>query len=396
MICIIVIFCVTLQQNRSMMENPFYITGIIPEPYFCDREKETLWMVRTLDNKAHVLLSSPRRMGKTQLIRHVFEHPAIKNSYYTFYTDIYPTTSLHELVMFLSKEIYSVLLPKGKAVIDKFLAGIHSLAGSFGYDPLTGFPTFDVKLGDIHTPELTLEEIFRYLEQADKPCIFAIDEFQQISQYPEKNVEATLRAFIQKMNNCLFIYAGSNRHILENMFNSATKPFYNSAEQLFLNSIPKNVYTSFAITQFISQGRKISPKAAIYAYDLFEGHTYYVHNLLHNAFAYLDPDKLIEEADINKTLDDMLEDKGRTFASVMNQLNYQQKETLIAIAKEKEASGVTSVAFVKKHALRSPSSVQYAISTLLDKQLLTYQDKGRTKIYSVSDRFFGMWICKTY
>ena len=318
------------------------------------------------------------------------------NSYYTFYTDIYPTTSLHELVMFLSKEIYSVLLPKGKAVIDKFLAGIHSLAGSFGYDPLTGFPTFDVKLGDIHTPELTLEEIFRYLEQADKPCIFAIDEFQQISQYPEKNVEATLRAFIQKMNNCLFIYAGSNRHILENMFNSATKPFYNSAEQLFLNSIPKNVYTSFAITQFISQGRKISPEAAIYAYDLFEGHTYYVHNLLHNAFAYLDPDKLIEEADINKTLDDMLEDKGRTFASVMNQLNYQQKETLIAIAKEKEASGVTSVAFVKKHALRSPSSVQYAISTLLDKQLLTYQDKGRTKIYSVSDRFFGMWICKTY
>lgn len=318
------------------------------------------------------------------------------NSYYTFYTDIYPTTSLHELVMFLSKEIYSVLLPKGKAVIDKFLAGIHSLAGSFGYDPLTGFPTFDVKLGDIHTPELTLEEIFRYLEQADKPCIFAIDEFQQISHYPEKNVEATLRAFIQKMNNCLFIYAGSNRHILENMFNSATKPFYNSAEQLFLNSIPKNVYTTFAITQFISQGRKISPEAAIYAYDLFEGHTYYVHNLLHNAFAYLDPDKLIEEADINKTLDDMLEDKGRTFASVMNQLNYQQKETLVAIAKEKEASGVTSVAFVKKHALRSPSSVQYAISTLLDKQLLTYQDKGRTKIYSVSDRFFGMWICKTY
>ena len=66
MICIIVIFCVTLQQNRSMMENPFYITGIIPEPYFCDREKETLWMVRTLDNKAHILLFSPRRMGKTQ------------------------------------------------------------------------------------------------------------------------------------------------------------------------------------------------------------------------------------------------------------------------------------------------------------------------------------------
>ena len=378
------------------MENPLYITGIIPEPYFCDREKETTWMIRTLENKAHILLTSPRRMGKTQLIRHVFEQPSIKDSCYTFYTDIYPTTSLHELVLFLSKEIYSVMVPKGKAVIDKFLAALHSLAGSIGYDLISGLPTFDIKLGDIHTPELTLEEIFRYLEQADKPCVFAIDEFQQIAQYPEKNVEALLRAHIQKMNNCLFIYAGSNRHILENMFNSAAKPFYNSAEQMYLGCIPKDVYTGFANEQFSKAKRKILPEAVSLAYNLFEGHTYYVHNLLHNAFAYLNVDKIIDESDINKTLSDILEEKGRTFASVMNQLNFQQKETLIAIAKEGKASGVTSIAFVKKHALKSPSSVQYAISTLLDKQLLTYQNEERTKTYSVSDRFLEMWICRTY
>ena len=378
------------------MENPFYITGIIPEPYFCDREKETTWFIRTLENKAHILLTSPRRMGKTQLIRHVFEQPSIKDNCYTFYTDIYPTTSLHELVLFLSKEIYSVLVPKGKAVIDKFLAGLHSLAGSIGYDPISGLPTFDIKLGDIHAPELTLEEIFRYLEQADKPCVFAIDEFLQIALYPEKNVEALLRAHIQKMNNCLFIYAGSNRHILENMFNSAAKPFYNSAEQIYLDCIPKDVYTAFANEQFSKAGRKILPEAVSLAYDLFEGHTYYVHNVLHNAFAYLNADKVIDESDIHETLSNILEEKGRTFASVMNQLNFQQKETLIAIAKEGKARGVTSVAFVKKHALKSPSSVQYAISALLDKQLLTYQNEERTKTYSVSDRFLEMWICKTY
>lgn len=378
------------------MENPFYITGIIPEPYFCDRGKETEWFIRTLENKAHILLTSPRRMGKTQLIRHVFEQPSIKDNCYTFYTDIYPTTSLHELVLFLSKEIYSVLIPKGKSVVDKFLAGLHSLAGSFGYDPMTGNPTFDIKLGDIHTPELTLEEIFRYLEQADKPCVFAIDEFQQISQYPEKNVEATLRSHIQKMSNCLFIYAGSNRHILENMFNSAAKPFYNSASQIYLDSIPKDVYTAFADEQLAKVGRKILPEALSLAYDLFEGHTYYVHNVLHNAFAYLDSDKVIDEPDINMILSDILEEKGRSFASVMNQLNYQQKETLIAIAKEGKANGVTSVAFVKRHALKSPSSVQYAISALLEKQLLTYENGERTKTYSVSDRFLEMWICRTY
>ncbi len=378
------------------MENPFYITGIIPEPYFCDREKETTWMVRTLENKGHILLTSPRRMGKTQLIRHVFEQPTIKDNYYTFYTDIYPTTSLHELVLFLSKEIYSVLVPKGKVVLNKFLAGLHSLAGNFGYDPVTNTPTFNIKLGDIHSPELTLEEIFSYLEQADKPCIFAIDEFQQIANYPEKNVEATLRTHIQKMNNCLFIYAGSNRHILENMFNSTAKPFYNSAEQIYLDCIPKEVYTDFAEEQFKKASRRITHEAVSLAYDLFAGHTYYVHNILHNAFAYTDSEETIDETIINKTLSDILEEKGRSFANVMNQLNMQQKETLIAIAKEGIASGITSVAFVKKHALKSPSSVQYAINVLLDKQILTYQNEKRTKKYSVSDRFMEMWIRRTY
>ena len=378
------------------MENPFYITGIIPDPFFCDRGKETSWMVRTLENKAHILLTSPRRMGKTQLIRHVFEQPSIKDNCYTFYVDIYPTTSLHEFVLLLSKEIYSVLVPKGKAMLDKFLAGIHSLAGSLGYDPVTETPRFDIKLGDIHTPELTLEEIFAFLEHADKPCIFAIDEFQQIAEYPEKNVEALLRAHIQKMNNCLFIYAGSNRHILENMFNSAAKPFYNSAEQIYLDCIPKEIYTGFAEEQFTKAGRRITPRAASFAYDLFEGHTYYVHSIFHNVFAYLDPDKVIEEPDIEKTLNDILEEKGHAFASVMNQLNYQQKETLIAIAKEGKASGVTSVAFVKRHALKSPSSVQYSINALLDKQLLTYENQRRAKVYSISDRFLEKWISKTY
>ena len=335
-------------------------------------------------------------MGKTQLIRHVFEQPSIKDNYYTFYTDIYPTTSLNELVLFLSKEIYSVLVPKGKGVLDKFLAGLHSLAGSFGYDPVSNTPTFNIKLGDIHSPELTLEEIFRYLEQADRPCIFAIEEFQQIANYPEKNVEATLRTHIQKMNNCLFIYAGSNRHILENMFNSAAKPFYNSAEQLYLECISKDVYTAFAEVQFANASRRITPEAASLAYDLFEGHTYYVHNVLHNAFAYIEPDKTIDETDIYNILNDILEEKGRTFASVMNQLNYQQKETLVSIAKEGKASGVTSVAYVKKHALKSPSSVQYAISALLNKQLLTYQSVERTKVYSISDKFLEMWICRIY
>ncbi len=376
--------------------NPFYVTGIIPPAYFCDRETETDWLVRTVTNQANVLLASPRRMGKTQLIRHFYERPEIKERFHTFYVDIYPTTSLHEFVLFLSKEIYSVLVPKGKAVLDRFLSVLRSLTGSFTYDPVSRVPSFNVKLGDIQAPELTLGEIFAYLEKADLPCIFAIDEFQQIDRYPEKNVEALLRSHVQTMNNCRFIFAGSNRHILENMFHSATKPFYNSTEQLYLDRITREKYVAFICAKFREAGREILSGAAQLAYDLFEGHTYYVHNLLHHVFSTVAPEKTVDENDVLFVLDALLEEKSHAFAGQLSQLNYGQKETLVAIAKAGKATGVTSVAFIKKNALKSPSSVQYAISTLLDSQILTYEQEGRVKTYSLEDRFLEMWVRRVY
>ena len=376
--------------------NPFYVTGIIPPAYFCDRETETDWLVRTVTNQANVLLTSTRRMGKTQLIRHFYERPEIKGHYHTFYVDIYPTTSLHEFVLFLSKEIYSVLAHKGKATLNRFLSVLRSLTGSFTYDPVSGVPSFDVKLGDIQAPELTLGEIFDYLEKADLPCIFAIDEFQQIDRYPEKNVEALLRSHVQTMNNCRFIFAGSNRHILENMFHSAAKPFYNSTEQLYLDRIAREKYVAFICAKFREAGREILSGAAQLAYDLFEGHTYYVHNLLHHVFATVAPEKTVDENEVLFVLDALLEEKAHAFAGQLSQLNYGQKETLVAIAKAGKATGVTSVAFIKKNALKSPSSVQYAISTLLDSQILTYEQEGRVKTYSLEDRFLEMWIRRVY
>ena len=209
-------------------------------------------------------------------------------------------------------------------------------------------------------------------------------------------MEALLRTYIQRMNNCLFIFAGSNRHILESMFNSTARPFYNSTEQFHLERIPKEVYTSFALQQTTDAGKSLTPEAASLAYDLFEGHTYYVHHILHNAFANADPQKAMDEEDIRNALDEVLEARSSSFSNIMNKLNFKQKETLVAIAKEGKASGVTSVAFVKKHALSSASSVQYAITTLLEDQLLTYEDDGKTKVYSVADRFLGYWIRKNY
>ena len=378
------------------MFNPFVINGIVPDKYFCDREKETEKLVRCVYNQSNVLLTSPRRMGKTQLIRHLYQQGSVSSDFHTFYVDIYSTTSLQEFILLLGKEIYTSLVPKGRKVLDSFVNVLKSLSGSFGYDALTGLPSFDVRLGDIRSPELTLSEIFNYLETADKPCICTIDEFQQIGKYPEKNVEALLRTHIQKMSNCRFVFAGSDRHTLENMFNSPAKPFYNSVEQMYLDRIDRQVYVSFMRKCFEESGRNVPDMICEYVYDLFEGHTYYVHQTLHNVYAYNDPEVPVTEELINDTVSDIIQDKEHSFLTQLSLLNYTQKETLIAIAKEGEASEVTSAAFVRKHSLQSPSAVQNAIRNLLNLQMITYRQDGRTKVYSVSDRFLQMWIVRKY
>ena len=86
-------------------------------------------------------------------------------------------------------------------------------------DPLSNMPQFGLSLNQDAQAEYTFESIFRYLESADKPCIVCFDEFQQIAKYPEKNVEALLRSHIQHMRNARFIFSGSERHLLEEMFN---------------------------------------------------------------------------------------------------------------------------------------------------------------------------------
>lgn len=377
------------------MNNPFYVTGTVPEQYFCDREQETVKIITLLENQSNVLLTAYRRIGKTQLINHIFEQPRIKDNFYTFYVDLYATSSLNEMAYFMGKEIYKTLVPGQKRTWNLFFSTLQSIAAGFSVDPVTGIPTATLQLGDIHAPELTLEEVFTYLEKADKPCIFAIDEFQQIAKYKDQHVEELLRTHIQRMNNCHFIFSGSDRHILEQMFQSYAKPFYNSAKPVFLDRIPKESYMQFVIRHFTDAGKSVTPEVVGYCYDMFEGYTFYIHNIFHDIFAFEKKD-IINEYTIQKALTGIIEENSHSYKDLMGKLTLAQKQTLAAIARDKKVSHPTSGAFVKKHALGSPSSVQKAIATLLEQQLVTYQVTEKEKFYFISDKYLDYWLRLNY
>lgn len=368
--------------------NPFVVTGKIEPEYFCDRVAESARLVKSITNGNNLVLISPRRMGKTGLIRFCYDKEEIRDNYYCFFIDILHTTGFREFIHLLGKEIYETLQSRSKKMAKLFLKTLKSINGKFGFDISTGLPDFSIALGDIEQPTYVLEEIFKYLESADKPCIVAIDEFQQIAKYPEKNVEALLRSHIQKSGNCHFIYAGSERYMMQQMFLSSKHPFYRSADMLELKEIAREVYIPFVVENFKKFGKSITEEIVGAVYDFFRGHTFYIQKTFNESFADTPEGGSCTMEIVRTAITALIDSYDTIFREILSNIPEKQKELLYAVALDGEASAITSAAFIRKHSLSSASSVQSAVKKLLEKDLIT--ENG--KIYAVSDKFFGIWI----
>ncbi len=373
-------------------KNPFIVTGKIAPEYFCDRVIESSRLLKSITNGNNLVIISPRRMGKTGLIQFCYDKQEICNEYYTFFIDILHTSSLREFTYVLGREIYETLLPRSQKMANLFIQTIKSISGSFGFDPISNMPTFNIGLGDIEYPEYTLEEIFRYLSHADKPCIVAIDEFQQISKYPENNIEALLRKHIQKINNCNFIFAGSERHMMQEMFTSSARPFYNSSDLLELKAIEPEIYIPFIIKHFENRNRKIKQEYVQWVYNIFKGHTYYIQKTFNEAFADTEEWEECTIEIIRMAIDNIVTSNDTIFREILSNIPEKQKELLYAIAKEGEIKQITSSQFIKRHSLTSASSVQAATKKLLERDYITEINKT----YTITDKLFAMWINKLY
>lgn len=379
------------------LENPFVIKGRIPDAYFCDREQETEQLVRWVTNGNNVVLIAPRRIGKTQLIDHCFAQPAIKDKYLTVFVDILQTTNLQEFTYELGKAVFEAAGTIESKLIRLFMQTVRSLQGEFGYDPATNLPKFTLSIGHIDNPVYTIEEIFRFLESADQRCIVAIDEFQRIAQFPEKNVEAILRTHIQHMHNCNFIFAGSERHLLGQMFMDYNRPFYASATMMTLEKIALGKYVDFATTHFEEYGKQLSADIVNRVYNLVDGNTFALQKIMNVAFS-LTREK--EECDITttrKAIDEIISSSDYDYRTRLMTMSVPQKEVLYAIGRKGVVTQITGSEFVSKFRLGSASSVQSAVRKLrADGWLSETFDSEGNKQYQLSDIFLTLWIQSKY
>ena len=370
------------------MENPFVTKGYAGPDYFCDRVKETQQLVELTTNGNNMALISPRRVGKTDLIHHCFQQPEIKERYYTFHIDIYATTSLRDFVNVFGRAILDELKPKGKAVWEGFLSVLRSLRSEITYDA-NNFPTWSLGLGDIDYPATTLDEIFVYLGKADKPCMVAIDEFQQITRYTDSpNMEATLRTYIQKCINATFIFSGSKRHLMGEIFTSPSRPFYQSVLIMNLRPISVEKYTEFAQMQFQKHGKDIDAEVVNEVYRRFYAVTSCLQRVMNVLFLKTLPGQCCTVEMVDGAVEYILDMFTETYADLIDKIPEKQREVFIAIAREGKAKAITGKPFIKKHHLQTVSVITAAVRALLDKDLIT-SDKGT---YMVYDPFLALWM----
>lgn len=373
--------------------NPFILGPRIERPYFCDRQTEQKQLTSAIVNGRNVLMISPRRMGKTALIDLTLrESEEIEKNYITFFFDILQTSSLSEFAYLLGRTIFDKLRGRSQGRLRDFIAALKSLQGSFGFDPASGLPTFNIQLGDIHYPEYTIEEIFSFIEQSDRQIIIAIDEFQQITNYPEKNTEALLRSQVQKMTKATFIFAGSEQSILNQMFTSSKRPFYNSSEILHLNPIDKEVYIEFAQEMFRRYGRSVVEEPLRRIYDIFDGNTFYLQRTLNGAFAETASGDECTPDIIMSAVRAMMASNEVLYRQMLSSVTSSQKELLSAISQERIVTNPMSSAFVKSHALTSASSVQSALLRLQKNGYVTKTETG----YSLTDPLLRIFINSIY
>lgn len=254
-------------------------------------------------------------------------------------------------------------------------------------DELTGVPTVTLDFV-ADKSEQTLKEIFDYMAASGRNCYLAIDEFQQITSYPEEGTEALLRSYIQFIPNVRFIFAGSSQHLMQEMFVSAKRPFYQSTQLMVLREIDEESYYWFARNFFELRGQELDKSVFHWIYTRFEGHTWYMQAMLNRL--YERNESVVDITQAEQVLMGLLEENTPVYQNLIIMLTDNQLALMKAIAHEGKVTAPNSGDFILGHGLKTPSSVNAALKSLVEKELV-YKSTGG---YMVYDRFMGIWLLR--
>ena len=368
------------------MKNPFLLEPYTSKELFCDREQELKDIVSFLTNGSNVTLISPRRYGKTGLIFRTFEELREKK-YTCIYADIFPAQNLEDFLKILSEAIVSAV---SGSIIKKFFNALKNARPMLSYDSVSGSPQVSLSFQMDSQKPPTLKSILDFLEKQGKHVVLAIDEFQQIRDFKETNIEALLRTYIQQLHHVKFIFCGSKKHLMTDMFTNAKKPFYESSRTVYIDRIDLEKYKAFITSLFTKTEKTIDDDAVDFILEWTKRHTYYTQFVCNQVFA--ESSKKITLEDVKNVVSSILRLEITNFIERRNLLTEKQWKYLVAVAKEGEVKKPTAADFLMKYQIGNAATAKKILTALVDKELLLEQSDLSGKRYSVYNVFMSRWM----
>ena len=374
------------KKTNTQLRNPFVYQGYVSPDYFCDRIVETEELIGNLQNGRNTMLISPRRIGKTGLIKNAFHKlKEIEKDATCIYVDIFSTKNQQEFVQVLGSAITQDVLSRGQRAMKNLLEFFGSWRPVFGQDPYTGTPTISISIEPSQST-VSLKSIFDYLSLSKREVYIAIDEFQQITKYPETGIEALLRSHIQFIPNAHFVFSGSKRRLMTQIFNSPERPFYQSTVSIGLEPLHEEIYYDFTRRFFEAKKGSFSQEMFHHVYHRFDGVTRSIQLMLNRL--YETEKNVCSKAQINEAILHIVNQSSMQYEELINLLTDNQLSLMKAIAQEGCVVSPQGDEFIKRYNLPSASSIKTALDVLLDKDLVYRTQTG----YIIYDHFLAVWL----
>jgi len=374
--------------------NPFIIKGYRGSELFCDRKNELGMLLKNAQNGLDTTLISPRRMGKTGLLMRFFDYIKAENiPFETIYIDIYASRSFNDFVRILAEGILKKF-PEKTSLGKKFMRVLKGFRPIISYDPISGEARIQLIFQSWEEQEHTLQGLLAFLDEQNMSIILVIDEFQQILDYPEENTEALLRTCMQSLKNIHFIFCGSRKTMMTDIFSNSKRPFYASTSYIALDKIEASVYAKF-IKQLFEKYKRIIDDASIeFILTWSKCHTYYTQCVCNMLFSMGEKNIRIEE--VKKCCVQIIKQQEAVFLQYRQLLTHAQWNYLIAVAKEDVVEQITAQKFLQTYQIGTPANARRLNNALIDKELILAVENKKTTVYQVYDVFLSRWLQTEY
>jgi hypothetical protein len=372
------------------MPNPFYLQEVPVNAPFCNRAKELKELQSYAEGGANVVLFSPRRYGKTSLVKRIQKKLSDKGAV-TIFADFFGVASVDDVAMRLAKAVFAVTHSKDP-LWKKALKTIRSFRPVLKPDLEGGIslsvePSSAGRSGLILFEE-TMDSLADFINIIHCSVHIALDEFQEIVILKESlQVEAAMRTRVQQKQASYF-FIGSRRRILLGIFNERQRPFFQSAINYPLKKLPVDELVEFIAEQFTKNKRKCNQDIARQLVSLVGCHPYYSQKL---AFFVYELSGTVTEEAIHNGMEKLVLSEKPVFEAIIQPLSPHQRLLLQALAKEPTQKLLASD-YIRNHRLGSVGGVQHSARLVEDLDLIEKDEE--TGSWRVVDPVFAMWLRK--